>query len=326
MAGFLGMFNYSKPGPGVSKNAPKKKSFIIFFEIYFRKFWKLVTANLLYCLVTLPVVTNGLADAGLAYITRNFAREKHAFVAGDFFDTIKKNWKQALPIGLVNVILTLLIGFDIWFFYGSTTPTEDGESAGWVTYLLFGLVMCVGLIFTLMKYYIPMLIITFKLTAKQIYKDSFILAIAGLWRNLLIFIILLAFYALGIVLFIFVDLAISLPILIFVYLLVFPAFRSYLIQYTIFPVVKKHLIDPYYKEHPEEGKKARENLNIAVENNDPVTEEDEPVFTDMGAEESAPEEEKKPLNIPKQYTEKELRRRKRYTRDNAGGDDDDGTI
>ena len=34
MAGFFGLFDYSKPGPGVHKNGPKKKSFVV-FEIFF---------------------------------------------------------------------------------------------------------------------------------------------------------------------------------------------------------------------------------------------------------------------------------------------------
>ena len=117
MAGFFGLFDYSKPGPGVKKNGPKKKGFVVFFEIYFRKFWKLILANLLFVLVSLPLVTVGLGNAGLTYITRNFAREKHAFIAGDFFDTIKKNWKQALPVGIINLILTAVVVFDVLFFY-----------------------------------------------------------------------------------------------------------------------------------------------------------------------------------------------------------------
>ena len=30
MAGFFGLFNYEKEGPGISKDAPKKKQFIAF--------------------------------------------------------------------------------------------------------------------------------------------------------------------------------------------------------------------------------------------------------------------------------------------------------
>ena len=61
MAGFLGMFNYNKEGPGVDKNAPQKRGMVVFFEIFGRKFWKLMVAALLYsipvglCLLVLMV-------------------------------------------------------------------------------------------------------------------------------------------------------------------------------------------------------------------------------------------------------------------------------
>ena len=48
MAGFFGLFDYAKEGPGVSKNAPKKRSFVVFLEIYGRKFWSLMCAGLLF--------------------------------------------------------------------------------------------------------------------------------------------------------------------------------------------------------------------------------------------------------------------------------------
>ena len=44
----MGLFtpNYTKEGPGVEKNAPQKKRFFVFFEIYFRKFWKMLQSVL----------------------------------------------------------------------------------------------------------------------------------------------------------------------------------------------------------------------------------------------------------------------------------------
>ena len=111
MAGFFGLFNYEKEGPGIEKNAPKKRAPIVFFEIYGRKFWQLFYANLLFLLTNILVVTRGLADVGLCKITRNFAREKHAFVREDFFETIKKNWRQALPIGIINLVVIALLIF-----------------------------------------------------------------------------------------------------------------------------------------------------------------------------------------------------------------------
>ena len=315
MAGFFGLFDYNKPGPGVDKNSPKKKGFVIFFEIYFRKFWKLIIANLLYVLVSLPVLTSGMAEVGLTYITRNFAREKHAFVSGDFFDTIKKNWKQALPIGIVNLLLTFMIGFDIWFFAANTK--------GIMGYIMVALIITIAIVFTFMKYYMAMLIITFKLTWKQIYKNSLIFAFAGMKRNILISLGLLLCYALAFLLIWFLF-PIGLVIVILLYIFFFPAFRSYLIQYNIFPLIKKHMIDPYYKEHPGEDKEAKRALNIEDENDEP--DENVAVFQDMGRtsrEEEEGAETSGQRRIPKQYDEREMRRAKRLTKQNKTDDDDD---
>ena len=95
MAGFFGLFNYEKEGPGISKNAPKKKTFLIFFETFFRNFWKFMPINLVYSLISVPVITGGFASVGITHVARNTARDKHSFGLSDFFDTIKKNWKQA---------------------------------------------------------------------------------------------------------------------------------------------------------------------------------------------------------------------------------------
>ena len=32
MAGIFGFFDYTKEGPGIPKNGPKKKTFVVFFE------------------------------------------------------------------------------------------------------------------------------------------------------------------------------------------------------------------------------------------------------------------------------------------------------
>lgn len=56
MAGFFGLFNYSKPGKGVDKNAPDKKRFFLFFELLWRKLFKLIQLNVIYFIVTLPVM------------------------------------------------------------------------------------------------------------------------------------------------------------------------------------------------------------------------------------------------------------------------------
>lgn len=281
MAGFFGLFNYEKEGPGISKNAPKKKTFIVFFETFFRNFWKFITINLVYDLISVPVLTNGLASAGLTNVTRNIARDKHSFGLSDFFDTLKKNWKQALPAGIINTLVYAMLFFDIYFFWFS--------SKGIMASVGVGICVCILFIFTVMNYYIWTLMITFKFSLKQIYKNSFKFVFINMKLNLLCFFSLLLVYAVNIGLIFLFQSAffIVLTLEIFLYILLYPSFRFLLVQFCTFPSIKKYIIDPYYLEHPDEDIDKRRDLGIKVEEKKPQTivnengeEESENVFED----------------------------------------------
>lgn len=323
MAGFFGLFNYEKPGPGVDKNGPRKKSFVIFFEILGRKFWKLVVVNLLYLLFSVPVVTNGLASVGMTYITRNFARQKHAFVWGDFIDTIRKNWKQALPVGLINNSITALLFFNIWWYL---------NSEGTLALIMLALTLSILVIFSFMKYYMYLMMVTFSLSIRQIYKNSMAFASkVGLKANLIISSICLLCYIAGYFLFYMVP--VGTIIVILLALFIFPAFRSLLIQFTVFPVIQKYMIEPYYQEHPEADRNLLRNLNIDPSFLNPEGTEspadqkeslEDPIFRDMGR--TKPEEEPAAgRTMPRQYSESEMRRLEKKKR-RHDDEDDDGTI
>ena len=117
MGGFFGYFDFEKPGKGVNEDGPKKKGFFHFFELYGRKIVKLVQLNLLYILCCIPVVTIGPATAGLTYVLRNFAREEHSWVVSDFFEQCKKNLKQGLIVGNLNLLIWVVLVYDFLFFY-----------------------------------------------------------------------------------------------------------------------------------------------------------------------------------------------------------------
>jgi uncharacterized membrane protein YesL len=55
----MGSFSYNKyykPGKGVEKDEPEKRSFFKFFELFFRKFWRYIQLNLIQFVVLLPVL------------------------------------------------------------------------------------------------------------------------------------------------------------------------------------------------------------------------------------------------------------------------------
>ncbi|MDD4699378.1 MAG: YesL family protein [Oscillospiraceae bacterium] len=254
----MGFFSnrYTKEGPGVSKNEPEKKDFIKFFEIYFRNFWKLCTANLLTILCSIPLLTYGVAETGLTYVARATARDRHTFVSSDFFDTIKKNWKQGLIIGIIDFLLLSVIVFDFYFAWTSTTGTFN--------VIMLALTFLVFILFSFSKYYRYMMVVTFKMSVWKVYKNSFIFAVAGLFKNFVISLILLICYAIAFA-FVWFANSLGITIVLLLYVCVFRAFRAYLIQFNVFPIIRKFIIDPYYNEHPDDDIEKRKDLGIYIE-------------------------------------------------------------
>ena len=52
--GIFSMKGYNKPGKGVDDLAPGNDGAMLFFEIFIRKFWKLIQTNLLFCVANIP--------------------------------------------------------------------------------------------------------------------------------------------------------------------------------------------------------------------------------------------------------------------------------
>lgn len=63
MAGFFGLFDYNKEGPGVYEDEPPKAPFFVFFDVVGRKFWKLCTINLMYLLFSIPALAIAFLSA-----------------------------------------------------------------------------------------------------------------------------------------------------------------------------------------------------------------------------------------------------------------------
>ncbi len=274
---FFGLFNYNKEGPGISKNAPKKRTFIVFFETLFRNFWKFIPISVIYSIITLPQLTSGLSAVGMTNVARNTARDKHSFGLSDFFDTIKKNWKQALPAGIINTIIYIVLLFDVWFFW---------NSEGMFATIGLALTFSIFFVFTVMNFYTWTLLITFKFTIKQIYKNSFKFVFLNLKGNLICFFGNLLFIGLfvGILLLLQAYFLIVVTIELLLYMIFYPSFKYLLVQYCVFPSIKKYIIDPYYEAHPDEDLDKRRDLGVytpeVVETDDEDDQDSENVFND----------------------------------------------
>ena len=71
-----------------------------------------------YLLILAPCIAiTGPFTAGATFVERNWARDEHSFVISDFFDAVKANWKQALPVSIISGLMPLLV-YVGWIFYG----------------------------------------------------------------------------------------------------------------------------------------------------------------------------------------------------------------
>lgn len=249
MSNFLGgMFDLTREGPGVSKDGPQKKRFFLFFEIYFRKFTKIVLLNLIYVLVCLPVVTIGPATAAMAYCMRNFTREEHADIS-DFFEQFKKNFLQSFLVSVIQLVCFVVIAFGLFFYY---SLMSQGNVLG---FFGFCIALMAAVLFVFMSYYIYMLIVTFKQTLRQLIKNSFLFAFLGLGRNIITTIILVLIYGwfaiYGVLPTIMPLFDPNFPasldaasLALAFYLVFLPSLTSFIVNFNIYPCVKRFMLDP----------------------------------------------------------------------------------
>lgn len=212
-------------------------------------------------LVGLQTVVLGPVHAGLTVIFRNYAREEHAFLWGDFKEAFKKNWKQSTVVSLIGIVFILVLGTN-FSFYSNSQIVENG----FLSIFLSGVVVLLTLIFIFLQMFIYPMMITFKLSIKQLYKNSVLLALAKLPQNILIFvlnIIILVVLPIG---FLLIPISFSLGIYIFYYVFIGFGLNLMLTNFYAYRQLNRYMIEP--------GEK-KDEVDDLIEN-----EEDEAVFKD----------------------------------------------
>ena len=120
------------------------------------------------------ILITGPVQAGMAYVTRNWARDEHAFVWSDFKDALKENWKQALAISAITAVIPLLL-LVCWQFYGGMAQTN-----GMLFVIPQMLTMVLGVIWFLALTFMYPMMVTYKMGLGTIIRNSFMLAIGRL--------------------------------------------------------------------------------------------------------------------------------------------------
>ncbi|MDF2686801.1 MAG: hypothetical protein K0S55_1984, partial [Clostridia bacterium] len=179
MAGFLSP-NYDKEGKGIGKDEVKKPGYIRFFKVFTGRFWQIIMLNVIYVFACLPIFTIGPATAGLNYVLRNYSQGKPVYMLTDFMDKSKENFKQGFLVSVINAIIGFILFISITSWSG-----DDFPAPSWLRPL--ALAFCFFILYILISanFYIFPMMVSFNLKLKQLIRNSVILGMYKLGRNLL---------------------------------------------------------------------------------------------------------------------------------------------
>ncbi len=232
-------FNFNKEGKGVTKadvmaESPIKR----FFTELLHRFWQLVLLNVIYVIACIPIITIGPATAAMNYVCRNFSQAKPVSFFTDFIEKCKEHFKQGLIVSIIQVALGALLtaSFLSWTSESFHVPTAL-RTAAVIVIFLFGYLLVFG------SFFIYPMMVSFDLKIKQLIRNSVILALTQLWRNIVIF---LVFAVMAILTFLFWPMSLPVPLFIFFTLL------CYVSNGLIYPVLARLVASP--EEEAEESK------------------------------------------------------------------------
>lgn len=197
------------------------------------------TLIVIIALLAFLAITWGWQNAGAAYVLRGLFRGDAVFVFSDYFYGIKRNFKQAFFLGVIDFVCCAALIFDFTYFYNLT----GSFGFDFMYFMIFALVI----IWCMMRFYIYNLLVTFKLKNFKILKNAFIFSILGIKRNIMALLGIILLLILHIMLIIVIlpygfVVAIVIP---FVYIM---AAIGFMATYASYPVIQKYMIDPYSNE------------------------------------------------------------------------------
>ena len=119
------------------------------------------------------IAITGPFTAGLSYVTRNWARDEHAFIWTDFKDALKANWRQSLVLSVITSILPLLV-YVGWKFYGQLAQNNP------IMFIPQVLVVLVAIIWAISITYMHPMAVTYELKMKDLLRNGLLLGVARL--------------------------------------------------------------------------------------------------------------------------------------------------
>lgn len=113
---------WTKEGPGIPKNAPKKTGLALFVDTFAREWWEMVKLNILFILAALFVVTIPAAIAATARISVAFLEDRNTYLLRDFAEAFFRYFWRATAWGLAFIVA---IGLGVYSLITYAAAAKD---------------------------------------------------------------------------------------------------------------------------------------------------------------------------------------------------------
>jgi len=187
-------------------------------------------------LAALCIITFGPVRIGATYILRDIVRGEPVMIWHDFWYAIRRNFRQALIYGIIDVAIVFLTVYDIMFF-------NLNYGASMVLNTMFFMSLMLGILYAFMRIYIYLQIVTFDISIFKAFKNALAFTVLGVKRNIMAL--------LGIVLVLMINyvlLATYFPLGVILPFVIVPSLCIFMGIYAAYPKIKEIMIDRFYKE------------------------------------------------------------------------------
>lgn len=155
----------------------------LFFKIM-GTFFDLIVLNLLTLLMCLPIVTAGASLTAMHYMLWHMVRGEETYISRQFFDSFKRNFKQATLIWLVFLVVGIIMAVDVMVLLA--LPREQ-------QWMMGAVVAIVGCVVVVMAQYVFPLLSRYEDPIRVQVKNAAMLAVGYFPRTLAMLVVLGAF-------------------------------------------------------------------------------------------------------------------------------------
>ena len=194
---------------------------------------------------SIPVFTTGPSQAGLTFVLKSFVKEEPCFVWHDFKTKAKSNFGIALKTSLINGAVGTILALNTTAYMiiaNPENPVYSGALPAPVLFLFAATIFFIAFLLIMMSMYQYHMIVTFNITLKQLYRNSFILVLVKWLPSLLIFV--LHCLLIGVPIFFIPDVSyMSYVIVLILYVILYPGVVGLINNFFVYPTIKKYMID-----------------------------------------------------------------------------------